>query len=488
MKLYGSQEVLSDGRKRRFRPAVVITVLAVIALIGYVVASYESEPEPDAPPARHIERLDTPSWETGELNRPTLPGAQADNDEETVIVAEETGDPLHLIGRVQRNQTLFVTLRNRGLMPDRIQPVVQAMSTVFDFRRSRPGDRYEARLDLDGNILEFQYKTSPEDIFVARLVGDQYVAERVEVPKEIRLARVDGKVTSSLFHAFTAQGEKTEAAQRFMDLFAFDFDFGSDSRQGDRFRLIIEKVFLDGEFYKYGRILAAEYTSGEKQFQAFYFDRDGEAGEEGEYYDAEGYALRRMFMLTPVRNARMTSPYNLKRMHPILKRVRPHLGVDWAAPTGTPVMASADGVVEFAGWKGGNGNLLVIKHNDTYTSIYAHLHRFARGMKKGKEVRQQQVIGYIGSTGLSTAPHLHYGLKKNGEYMDPMELDTSRGDQLPRRELARFEERRKELQGMLDGTVSLEPQPAGAEAGAGRDPADGDAHDETKPRTSDAQP
>jgi len=438
MKLYRSQDVLSDGRKRRLRPAVVITVLAVIQ-----------------PTARRIDRLDTPSWQSGELNRPTLPGAQVDKGEEELVVAEETGDPLHLIGRVQRNQTLFVTLRNRGLMPDRIQPVVQAMSSVFDFRRSRPGDRYEARLDLDGNILEFRYQTSPEDIFAARLVGDQYVAERVEVPKEIRLARIDGKVTSSLFHAFGALGEKTEAAQRFMDLFAFDFDFGSDSKQGDRFRLIIEKVFLDGEFYKYGEILAAEYSTSEKTFQAFYFDRDGAGGDEGEYYDAEGYALRRKFMLTPVRNAKFTSPFDRKRMHPILKRVRPHLGVDWAAPTGTPVMAAADGVVQFAGWKGGNGNLVVIKHDDAYTTVYAHLHRFARGMKKGKEVKQQQVIGYVGSTGLSTAPHLHYGLKKNGVYMDPMKLDTSRGDQLPRRELARFHERRKMLQGMLDGTKAL---------------------------------
>lgn len=464
-----SHGLLSDGRSRgrRPRPFIVVGGLVAVAIVGYLVATWEGEPEKE-PEARRIDRLETPTWRSAELNRPTLPGlhgGEDDTDADTeLIIEEDTGDPLHLIGRVQRNQTLFVTLRNRGLMPDRIQPVVDAMTTVFDFRRSRPGDRYEARLDLDGNILEFQYQTSPEDIFVARLLGDQYVAEKVDVPREIRVARIEGKLTTSLFQAFSALGEKTEAAQRFMDLFAFDFDFGTDSRQGDRFRLLIEKIYLDGEFYKYGRVLGAEYLTSARDsaFEAFWFDADGEAepgaegNKDGEYFDAEGYALRRMFLISPVRGAKMTSPFG-PRFHPILKRWRPHQGVDWAAPTGTPIMASADGVIEFVGWKGGNGNLVVIKHSDTYASVYAHMHRFARGMKKGKEVKQKDVIGYVGSTGLSTAPHLHYGIKKHGKYIDPLTIDTSRGEQLPRRALARFESERDRLRAMLDGSLPVDP-------------------------------
>lgn len=241
-----------------------------------------------------------------------------------------------------------------------------------------------------------------------------------------------------------------------MDLFAFDFDFGADTRQGDRFKLLVEKVFLDGEFYKYGRIVAAEYASSarETSYYAYYFDAVSDDEDDGEYYDGEGYSLRRTWLMNPVRNARFTSPFG-PRFHPILKRWRPHNGVDWAAPTGTPVMASADGVVEFAGWKGGNGNLVVIRHNDTYQSYYAHLHRFRRGLKKGQEVEQQDVIGYVGNTGLSTAPHLHYGVKKNGDWVDPLQIDTSRGEQLPRRHLSAFEKVRDEFDAALAGKLEL---------------------------------
>lgn len=470
MRSFRSHGLLSDGRSRgrRQRPWLAIGVLLVVAIVGYIIAIWDAEPEQE-PEARRIERLETPAWRSAELNRPTLPGLYAADDTtaggtaeaEEEYPIEDTGDPLHLVGRVQRNQTLIVTLRNRGLMPDRIQPVVDAMSAVFDFRRARPGDRYEARLDLDGNILEFRYQTSPEDIYLARLVGDQVVAEKVDVPREIRVARIEGKLTTTLFQAFAAAGEKNEAAQRFIDLFAFDFSFGTDSRQGDRFRVLIEKIYLNGEFYKYGRILAADYVSSarEQTFEAYWFDPDGPAEDSrsGEYFDAEGYALRRMFLLSPVRgDAKLTSGFG-PRFHPILKRSRPHQGVDWAAPTGTPVMASADGVVEFAGWKGGNGNLVVVKHSETYTSIYAHLHRIPRGLQKGKEVKQKDVIGYVGSTGLSTGAHLHYGIKKNGEYIDPFTIDTSRGEQLPRRELALFNRERDRLRGMLDGTIAIEP-------------------------------
>lgn len=453
MKPYLSHNSLNDGRPRRRLPKSLLVVgLGGLLIVGYIAFSSGSSDDNTVERER-LEELDTPRWQQGELNRPTLPGGSVHHETE-ISVHENNDDPLHIVAKVERNQTLFVALRNRGLMPDRIQPVFDAMSKVFDFRKSRPGDVYEVRLDLDGNVLEFRYQTSPENIYTAHLEGDEYLAEKVEVPKETVVARIEGVVSTSLFQSFADEGETNEIAQEFMDLFSYDFDFGSDSRQGDHFRLLAEKVYLDGEFYKYGRILVAEYKAGDRSFVAYALEDEKETADV-EFYDADGRSLRRMFLKTPVRNVKMTSPFDRNRMHPILKRVRPHLGIDYAGPTGIPILAIADGVVTFAGWKGGNGNLVTIQHDHGYESVYAHCSRFARGLKKGDEVRQRDVIAFIGNTGLSTGPHLHFGMKKGGSYIDPLSIDTSQGELLVGSKLKRFKKERDRLQGMLDGELPL---------------------------------
>jgi len=452
MKPYHSHS-LTDGRPRRRLPkSLLVAGVGGVLLVGYIAFSAASSDE-KAVERERLETLDTPRWLQGELNRPTLPGGSMHHETE-ISVHENNDDPLHIIAKVERNQTLFVALRNRGLMPDRIQPVFDAMAKVFDFRKSRPGDLYEVRLDLDGNVLEFRYQTSPENIYTAHLEGDEYLAEKVEVPKETVVARIEGVVSSSLFQAFGDAGETNEIAQEFMDLFSYDFDFGSDSRQGDRFRLLAEKIYLDGEFYKYGQILVAEYTAGDRTFTAYALDEERGDGSV-EYYDTEGRSLRRMFLKTPVRNVKTTSPFDRNRMHPILKRVRPHLGIDYAGPTGTPILAIADGVVTFVGWKGGNGNLVTIAHDFGYESVYAHCSRFARGLKKGDEIHQRDVIAFIGSTGLSTGPHLHFGMKKAGSYIDPLSIDTTQGVLSVAAKPKHNKKERDRLQTVLEGAAPI---------------------------------
>lgn len=451
-------DLLGDNRPPQPQRRVLLVAAAILGMIVLFVllASGESEDE-ELEAAGEINRLDSPkASRRGALNRPKVPGTQQLEGESSL--RENDSDPLHVVGKLKRNETLFVALRNKSLEPDRIQPVVSSMSEVFDFRRSRPGDRFEAHLDLDGNILKFRYQVSREDIYLAQLIGDRYVAEKVEVPRTTRVERLEGIVTTSLYLALQAIGEDGDLASRFMDLFAYDFDFGTDSRNGDRFRMLVEKIYLDGEFYKYGNILVAEYVSSEKAatFQAFFFAPDED--KDGEYYDAEGYSIRRAFLKVPVPGARMTSVFNLKRYHPILKRYRPHHGVDYAAPTGTPVLAVADGTLSFVGWKGGNGNFIVLKHDPPYESVYAHLSRFRSGLKKGAQVKQKDIIGYVGSTGLSTGPHLHFGIKRNGKWVDPMSLDTSRGNQLQGSLRRRFDEDRERRLAQLDGTLPLDPE------------------------------
>ncbi len=438
------------GYRWQERPRRRLQRLWGLALIGAVACMafllWPKAPGPEPALSRKIENLDLPGGEGADLNRSRLPGWNEEEGAAEEVAPELPSDPFHLTGKVQRNQTLFVTLRNRGLAPSRIQPVIDAMSTVFDFRRAHPGDAYEVRLDIDGNVLEFRYQTSPEDVYVARLVGDAYQAEKVEIPKETRLERIQGTIATSLYKAFTDLGERGEIAMAFMDLFVFDFDFGANARPGDRFTLIAEKIYLDGRFYKYGRIWAAQYQSTGLTLDAYWFEQDAS----GEYYDGDGRALRRFFIKAPVLNCKITSPFSLRRYHPVLKRYRPHYGVDWAGPTGTPVMSVADGVVSFIGWKGGNGNLLVIDHPHGYVTLYAHLKGFAAGLKKGSKVKQRQVVAYLGNTGISTGPHLHFGMKKDGVYVDPLEVDNTRLEQLSGARLSRFKAEKERLARLLD--------------------------------------
>jgi murein DD-endopeptidase MepM/ murein hydrolase activator NlpD len=265
-------------------------------------------------------------------------------------------------------------------------------------------------------------------------------------------------MNSSLYNSMAAVGEEADLARRFMDLFSYDFDFGNDSRPGDHFRLLVEKVYLKGEFYHYGRVLAAEYRSGDTVLQTFFAEGTGSEGDEGGYYDEQGRSLKRLFIKAPVKGARMTSGFTMKRFHPVYKRYRPHLGVDYAAPTGTPIMAISDGEITFRGNKGGNGNLVIVKHENGYESLYAHMSRFNKRYKVGDRVKQKDIIGYVGTTGASTGPHLHLGVRKSGTYVDPLSIDSSRGEPLRGRELRAFQQERERLQGMIAGTIELPPQ------------------------------
>jgi murein DD-endopeptidase MepM/ murein hydrolase activator NlpD len=442
---------------------IALSLLALCSFSALIWHLLNDDAAPILSPTSEIRRIETPVWHEAELNDSTLPSdALNPEDPESLededdTLHENTDDPLHVIGKLKRNQTLTAALRVRGLPPERTQAMLVAMASVFDFRRSRPGDAFEAHLDLDGNILDFRYQTSPDDIYVARLDGTQYVAEKVVFPRHLQVSLVEGTVTSTLYHALTALGERPELARRFMDLFIFDFDFGSSTRSGDRFRILVEKVYFNDKFHHYGQILFAEYTSGDRVFDVTHFDRKPDDDLPGEYYDAEGRSLRRLFTKTSVKGSKMTSGFNLKRFHPVYKVHRPHLGTDFAAPTGTPVMAIADGVITFMGWKGANGNLVVLKHDYGYETYYAHLSSFKKGLKVGATVRQKDVIAYVGSTGASTGPHLHLGVKKDGSFIDLLTIDTTRGEALKGAPFSRYTKERAALKAIVDGQQPLPP-------------------------------
>ena len=429
-------------------------VVAVVGVFAFVVSRGDDGNAVDPPKPIYIEDLGIQEWEQhAEITRQTMAqegGAAQVEGTRRDKAGTEAQDPFHITGKIKKNQTVFAALKSHGLDVNDIQQVIAAMQGVVDFRKTKPGDQYDVQLDVDRRILKFTYTVSPEDISIAEQNGNEYVASKVDVHRKVTRIVVSGRLETSLYQAFVGLGESGELASHFMQLFKYDIDFGNDSQQGDEFRVLVDKVTLNGEFYRYERVWAATYMSGAKKklLEAYYYDSDDDyAG----YYDADGNALKKTFLKTPVVGCFISSPFNPKRMHPILKRVRPHNGTDWACNTGTPVMAFADGVVTYADWKGGNGNLLVIEHAHGYTSIYAHLYTFAMGIKKGAKVKQGQVVAQVGNTGISTGPHLHFGVKLHGKYVDPVALDSRHAFTLSGSRLHAFLQKRDSLrEGMRD--------------------------------------
>jgi len=357
-------------------------------------------------------------------------------------VADETGEPAEptttvIEGEVAKGDTLGKVLKKHGLAADEADELLRALSAVFDFKSLRPGQKFTIERGGDGRIQSFELVVSKlTTVRVARdatgtLVGVADVAEtRIEVEE------VAGSIDHSLYASVKAAGEETPLVAFFVDVFAYDLDFYVDTHPGDVFRVLVEKEYKGQEFLRYKRILAAEYAGKEGTFRAFWFQPTGTRT--GRYYDEKGNSVEKSLLKTPLKYARVSSGFNPKRMHPVLHRVRGHFGVDYAAPTGTPVWAAASGVITTRAPSGGAGNLVVIKHDDGLVTKYMHLSKFAKNQKVGQRVEAKTVIGFVGTTGLSTGPHLHFGVIKNGVHVDPLKLAPTRGRGVPRADLKAY--------------------------------------------------
>ncbi|MBO4350202.1 MAG: peptidoglycan DD-metalloendopeptidase family protein [Proteobacteria bacterium] len=436
-------------RKRSPWPWILGGIALVIAVLCVCVLSHGEDDDmlTESDPI-DLDALGMQEW--SDLSELTRQYMDEDIPQDVPEPTLDNSDPFLIKGKITRNQTLFVALKNHGLDLGDIHQVIASMQNIVDFKRTKPGDRYEVHLDVDKRILKFIYEISAEDISIAERNGNEFVAHKVDVHKRTERRLVKGELTSSLYQAFIDLGESGELASHFMQLFKYDIDFGTNSQRGDTFSVLVDRVTLNGEFYRYGRVWAATYQSNAlgKNLEAYYFESDEEYSG---YYNAEGRGLKRNILKTPVVGCKVSSPYNPKRLHPIFKTIRPHRGIDWACNTGTPIYAFADGVVTFAGWKGGNGNLLVIEHAHGYTSLYAHLYAFGRGIKKGAKVRQGQIVAQVGNTGNSTGPHLHFGVKINGEYVDPAKINDSFSLELTGNRLHTFNQTRDKIKLAMSG-------------------------------------
>jgi murein DD-endopeptidase MepM/ murein hydrolase activator NlpD len=320
--------------------------------------------------------------------------------------------------------TLAALLKAHDLLADEALNVIQTVSQKFDLRRFKAGQRYRLDRFFDGRLREFEYEIDLDRRVLVRrrdTAEPAFEAEVAAIPKTIDRIVVNGAITRdtpSLIEAVDATGERIELSLALAELFSGEIDFNNDLQPGDTFRMLVEfGTREDGEFAGYGPILAAEFVNTGKALPAVRFAPPG--GKPG-YYDLEGRSLKRFLLKSPLKFElpRVTSAFSRARRHPVLNYTRAHNGVDYTAATGAAVAAVAPGVVTFAGWTGGGGRTVKIRHGSGYESEYLHLSSIA--IRRGERVDQGQLIGRVGATGLVTGPHLHYGLRRNGSYVNPV--------------------------------------------------------------------
>jgi murein DD-endopeptidase MepM/ murein hydrolase activator NlpD len=373
---------------------------------------------------------------------PPTPPPISDAPPEAIPPAAQEPGLQTVDGTVKERSTLFQSLSEKKIPARWIDLIVSKLKPYVNFRKIKGGS-YRLVTDGTGELVRFVYEESPTEIYEVERGSQGYVGQKKEVSLETRLVKVAGEIRSSLFEAMEAAGEQDPLTIGFAEVLAWEIDFYKDVREGDRFKVVVEKMYKGDQFIQYGTIHAVEYQRGEKTIRGIRY-------KEG-YYDENGISLKRAFLKIPLRFNRISSKFSRARLHPILGGLRPHYGVDYAAPPGTPIWAVADGTVTSCGWNNGFGKQVILRHMNGYVTYYGHLSGFGPGIRKGAKVRQKQVIGYVGSTGLSTGPHLDYRLAKDGKFRNPLRATFPVGPPIAKGEMETFRQRRDAMLAWLQG-------------------------------------
>lgn len=424
-------------RSRSHRPtavvglilALTITLAVVTVKVGAASADASSR-EVDAAPIKVA--LVLPAV-TDEPIAPAL---------DDVVVAEDPIAPTpsapewrEEVVTVRSGDTLAAILEGFGLGPALVHELINSNDTAATLANLHPGQTMRVRLSDSGELLELVHETSATSGVRAWAEGGSFATEVYQQPMESRLAFATGTISGSLYASAIEAGLSDRVIMGLAEIFAWDIDFALDIRAGDSFVVVYEERFIDGEKLGDGDVLAAEFVNRGRRIQAIRFlDDEGQAS----YFTPDGHSMRKAFLRSPVKFSRISSRFSLGRKHPILHKLRAHKGVDYAASRGTPVKASGDGKVAFVGTKGGYGRTVILQHARSYSTLYAHLTRAVTGLRAGDRVRQGEVIGFVGSTGLATGPHLHYEFRVSGVHKDPLTVKLPTADPISAKYQARF--------------------------------------------------
>ncbi|MCP1646455.1 murein DD-endopeptidase MepM/ murein hydrolase activator NlpD [Pseudomonas citronellolis] len=368
---------------------------------------------------------------------------KASNDTQPATPAE----PAWKRVTVGKGDTLSTVFAKAGLPAGLVHDVLASSKDAKQFTRLDVGHEVELLISPQGELQSLRIKQSDLETISLNKSAKGYAFKRDLVKPDVHTAYAHGRIDSSLFTAGKEAGLSHDLIMALANIFGYDIDFALDLREGDQFDVIYEKKVVNGRQVDTGNILAARFINRGKEYTAVRFtNKTGNTS----YYRADGTSMRKAFIRTPVDFARISSRFSMGRLHPILNKIRAHKGVDYAAPIGTPIKATGDGKVLEAGRKGGYGNAVVIQHGSTYQTVYGHMSRFAKGIRSGVAVKQGQIIGYVGMTGLATGPHLHYEFHVNGQYVDPLSAKLPMADPLAGPDRKRFLAQTQPLMARMD--------------------------------------
>ncbi len=407
----------------------------------------------EMPADQNAPEQDAPQADQATLEPAQSPFAQIEEAQDQPQTAEATPapvaakDPNHREIVVAKGDTLSTLFEKVGLPAAAVHEVMASDKQARQFSRLQNGQTLQFELAPDGQLKQIHSKLSDlETISLSRTPTGFAFSREVSKPN-VRNVYAHGVINSSLSSSAQRAGLSHSMTMDMANIFGYDVDFAQDIRKGDEFDVVYEQKVVNGKAVGTGNILSARFTNRGKTYTAVrYTNKQGNTN----YYTAEGNSMRKAFIRTPVDFARISSMFSMGRKHPILNKIRAHKGVDYAAPRGTPIKATGDGKVLLAGRRGGYGNTVIIQHGDTYRTLYGHMQGFAKGVKTGGTVKQGQVIGYIGTTGLSTGPHLHYEFQVNGVHVDPLGQKLPMADPIAKSEKQRFMQQSQPLMARMD--------------------------------------
>ena len=407
-----------------------------VALSGQLETKPTAGPGQRSSEASDVASAKPPAEPSAELSAEPHPdAAPAAPETRTTEAQVQPGDSL---ARIFNREG--ISARELALLIES-KPLGQRLKSIF------PGHDFTFTLAPDDTLMKLVYTPGPLETLEFERVGEAFIGREVIKEPKKTSAYKHGTIDHSLFVASQRAGLDDALTMRLAQIFQWDIDFVLDIRQGDEFFVLFEELYIDDEFIGHGEILAAEFINQKQSYRAILYRNDQG---NSDYYNPEGNSMRKAFLRAPVEFSRVSSNFNLRRVHPLFKRTMPHRGIDYAAPSGTPILASGNGRVKTASRTQANGNFVVLQHGEQFTTKYLHLSKFARGVKGGARVKQGQVIGYVGATGWATAPHLHYEFLVNGVHKNPRTVTLPDAEPIPSHEMERFAERTEPLLTLLD--------------------------------------
>jgi murein DD-endopeptidase MepM/ murein hydrolase activator NlpD len=418
-------------------PLKLLLVATAVSLLGFSVSNWQ-------PTAKAADS--TPKSARLHYSLP-LPEQEISLEQDIAEAAASIEPSIWKTVTIKSGDTLAAIFSRQGISSATTHKIATLNEQTRKLRYIQPGEKIEMLLDEQKQLRQMKYIPDiTRTLLLQRNENQSFTSKIINYQLDAYPVYREGKIDRSLFEAAANADIPEDVIMDLVSIFGWDIDFSLDIRQGDRFGIVYEELYKDDVKIRNGRILAAEFVNDGKTYRAVYYtDPSGDS----DYYSPDGKSMRKAFLRSPVEFSRISSRFSNKRWHPVLSKWRSHKGVDYAAARGTPVRASGDGKVSFAGRKGGYGRLVVLQHGGRYTSAYGHLHRYAKGVRSGKKVKQGQVIGYVGSSGLATGPHLHYEFRVNGVHRNPLTVKLPEAKPVNAAYLSNFNENTQVYLSML---------------------------------------